>query len=155
MTTLAIKPLLQQVLDKMADLTAGLTYITQAGGAAPLATSLYRLPNAALDTNGPGPFPYLVARPLLLAEGARFGQTKVRIFIGLYNPGEGSEGEDDLESLAALIFQLAVDQDFTPYSLDADITIKMGGADDGGQPHPEYYLTADLAFTREAISTTE
>lgn len=155
MTILALKPLMQQVLDRMVELAAGLTFATQAGGTAALATTLYRLPNSAMDAGGPGAFPYLVARPMVLAEDEMAGKTRVRLFVGLYNQGDANEGEDDLEKMAALILQLAVQQDFTPYSLDHEITIKLGGADDGGQPHPEFYLTADLAFTREAIATND
>lgn len=155
-TPIGLSTLLQDLIDRIAALAAGQTWRTEAGAAVALACYRYSLPNTALDQGGPGPFPYLIARPIGGSQGTAEGRFQVRLAAGLHHPGEAGEGDEDIERLAAVILKLPLDQEFSPFALDITaVELQFGAKGDdlqlGRQPHPEYYLTADLWFNREAV----
>ena len=154
--TIGLATLLQDLIDRIAALAAGQTWLTEDGAAVALACYRYALPNTALDQGGPGPFPYLIARPIGGSQGTAEGRFQIRLAAGLHNTGDDGDGDADVERLAAIILQLPLDQEFSPFALDITaIELQFGAKGDdlhlGRQPHPEYYLTADLWFNREAV----
>lgn len=149
-----VKDLLVMVLARIDELAAGETFCrvdyssgemqqTQVG----LTSHMYRLPEKSGVDSAPMPFPYLVAYKMPSEETEELGRVTIRLVIGLYNNTDLLAGEDDVERVMAIVFGLLQDQDFTPWSLEAPL--KYGPVDeDGIQPHPEYFVYADLVFIR-------
>jgi len=151
-TLIGIKALLAEILTRIETLATGQTWTTETGQQAVLATYLYRLPNEALDKAGAGPFPYLAARPMGGSQEGAEGRFRIRLFAGICNPGEDGEGDEDLERIATLLLRLPYEQNYAPFALEPEISLQFGDKESGQQAHPEYYMSADLWFSREAVN---
>ncbi len=156
-TALNIRPTLEKLKARLKLLTAGLILMDVDSAPAALGVYLYSIPNALLqrdnDPDTAHEYPYLVIRPVAGDDGMQSGSLRVRCFVGLFNPGENFEGEDDLESVAAAILRLSDEQDYAPYALEPDIKFQLGGEKNGAQEVDKFYMTADLILTREALFT--
>ena len=149
-TALNIRPLLDAIKARLEALTAGMEFGTAAGGTAPLAVHLYRVPNEAMAGGG-SPYPFALVRPRSGSDGDVLGSVRVWLLFGLINEDEGGAGDEQLESLAAVVCRLSEDQNFAPHALRPEISFRFGADDTGAQAHPDYQLTAELIFDRDSV----
>ena len=150
-TILNIRPLLDAVKTRLAALLTAQTFTVKAGGTAAVGIHLYRLPNSSLVNQLDDLAPFAIVSPLGGSDSSRTGVTNVRIMAGIYNTGADGQGDADVERLAAAILRLSEEQAFAPHVLQDGIKFHFGDPETGGQNHPEYYLTVDLAFSREPV----
>lgn len=150
-TILNIRPLLDAVKTRLAALLTGQTFTVKAGGTAPVAIHLYRLPNSARADLTDDLCPFAVIIPTGGTENDQAGVTALRIVACCYNTGEDGQGDNDVEVLAAAMLRLSEDQNFFPYAMQPNIKFAFGDPETGAQAHPQYYLTVDLAFGREPV----
>ncbi len=95
--------------------------------------------------------PLVVARILNGSEGGRQGVITVRIIGGLHTHGDIDDGLVDIDRLLGLLLRIPEQRDYLPYALEEDVAWYLGDPEEGVQPHPKYYVTVDLEFTRAPV----
>ena len=95
--------------------------------------------------------PFLAARLLNGVEGVSLGRIKVRLMAGLHTHGTVDDGLVDVDRLLGFLLQIPADRNFSPYTMEEGVVWSQGDPKSGLQPHPKYYLTVDLEFTRAPV----
>lgn len=151
--------LLDMILANVTTLTAGELWDDSATEDLPVGEQTkktldtYRggLPPKDSDDESESRHPFLVARLLTGGEDVSLGRIKVRLLAGLHTHGGVDDGLVDVDRLLGLLLQIPKDRNFSPYTLEEGVTWCQGNQKDGLQPHPKYYLTVDLEFTRAPV----
>lgn len=97
-------------------------------------------------------FPFVLLRIVRGKEEDR-GEITVRLIGGLYASDDEADGNADAVRLLEIMLGLAGQRSFTPYSMALPVRWWLGDEEQGVQPHPQYFATVELAFTRQATAT--
>jgi len=95
--------------------------------------------------------PFLVARILNGGENTMQGRITVRLVGGLHTHDTVDDGLVDIDRLLTFLLQIPLVRDYLLYTMEEDVSWFFGDPKDGGQPHPKYYVTVDLVFTRSPV----
>jgi hypothetical protein len=148
------------IANRLAALCAGQTWSTEGGVQKALQIHRYHLPQPTTEAARDSDLPFVIVRPISGGDEGVSGQDTVRLIAALYCAATpDTDCPKELDRLLGRILQIPTGQSFSPYSFER-LTYHLGefSSDpriEGRQPHPEYYLTADLIFMRETAFIEE
>jgi hypothetical protein len=147
--------LLDLIITQLGVLTAGQKFDNPQSPGATVALQFHKWTLPALDDgDAEGKyFPHVVVRVMRGKGQARADEITVRLEGGLYANTTEVAGNADAVRLLELLLDIGGKRSFTPYSLADPISWHLGDEQYGLHPHPYYYVTVDLPFTRAATAT--